>query len=300
MFETFLREFKVRENLAQLSGGERMLTNLSQLEELLQTLCSRSRLTPEALIEEFSGLICQSRERSGSDEEHEELMASGGSSVKILTVHASKGLQYPVVMLPQLDKLAVPKILTSELLYYDGECRKLDLLRKPECQRVIKDEIFDELLRLIYVAITRAEYRCEIFGGEPEDGTPLAWLLKCRKDSNEVLPILPREFSTEEYVLPSPDEFVGEVAFIPDFSVNWQVVSYTFLTRGVSARGNDLPADHDENLPALQAGENERVSGFSPQFRWRWFWCWRFGLELLRSNMHMQPYNGCDIRRLGK
>ncbi len=264
MFETFLREFKVRENLAQLSGGERMLTNLSQLEELLQKLCSRSRLTPEALIEEFSGLICQSSERGAADEEHEELMASGGSAVKILTIHASKGLQYPVVMLPQLDQLSVPVRLTSELLYYDGECRKLDLLRAPECRNLIKDEIFDELLRLIYVAITRAEYRCEIFGGTPAEGTPLEWLLKSREDGGAVLPFLAPEFAAVEYTPPTPEGLVEQPADIPDFSVNWQVVSYTFLTRGVSARGSDLPADHDENLPPYSSGEGERAAGFSP------------------------------------
>ncbi|MBQ9088774.1 MAG: UvrD-helicase domain-containing protein [Lentisphaeria bacterium] len=267
MFETFLKEFDVRSKLARLSGGERMLTNLSQLEELLQAMSSRSRLTPEKLLEQFAELICQSAERSASAEEYEELMSNGGSSVKILTIHASKGLQYPVVMLPGLDQLKVPVRLNSDMLYHDGERRMLDLQQSPACRELIKDEIFNELLRLIYVAVTRAEYRCEIFCNPVAAGTPLEWLLSGMKDP-EAIPFLPPDFAPGRYEKEKAKSFIDQVVSIPDFTATWQVVSYTFLTRGVNARGSDIPVDHDENLPDhVSAGEkNGTISGRTEQF----------------------------------
>ena len=89
--------------------------------------------------------------------------------VRILTVHAAKGLQAPVVYLP--DTTRVPRRGTERVLVADDGEARLWLPRSDDANEAAGDwrdraydRTLDEQNRLLYVAMTRAEDRLYISG----------------------------------------------------------------------------------------------------------------------------------------
>lgn len=104
--------------------------------------------------------------------------SGGENAVKVLTMHASKGLEYPVVILASLDapfhgadrdevmyteKFSVaPKSFDTENKYvYETVLRRASALYEE------REEVKGEL-NLLYVAMTRAKYRLHMLFGERE------------------------------------------------------------------------------------------------------------------------------------
>ena len=269
MFEYFLNAFNVRENLAARPDGERRLTNLYQLGELLHAKAESLRMPPLVLTGKFGDMIAQSEDSLYHTEEHEELMSSGDSAVRIMTIHASKGLQFPVVMLPGLQRLSSSGGKELDGVFYNGSSRELNLNGNLQHREIELREIQEEKRRLIYVALTRSEYRCEIF--ESEELPESVW-------NDLIRPVQERIFSVplvfhQEYprfrnrILPLADS-IPEIA---DIHPKWQLTSYSALTRNISGKnritGDNSPVDHDE----FTAGSKETTdlsttngSGFSP------------------------------------
>ncbi|MEW6570968.1 MAG: UvrD-helicase domain-containing protein [Nitrospirota bacterium] len=85
----------------------------------------------------------------------------GMDAVKIMTVHAAKGLQFPVVFLPSLDEDNAPR---SNAIVIEEEKDRIFLAYEDDSRRRLKKEHFqrrkekelEEEKRLFYVAITRA------------------------------------------------------------------------------------------------------------------------------------------------
>lgn len=96
-----------------------------------------------------------------------ELEQSDIDAVRIMTVHGSKGLQAPVVILP--DTVRVKNIrneaglLLDELFYYPLSSNDYEV-RCKEIKQKEKEFSLEEYRRLLYVALTRAEERLCICG----------------------------------------------------------------------------------------------------------------------------------------
>ncbi len=101
----------------------------------------------------------------------------GEDSIKVMTMHASKGLEFPIVLLPNLSRPfrggRTPEVYVEEGYglaprAFDGEkmLRYSTLLRKLCCEREERSALADEL-NLYYVALTRAEQRAHLFFVEP-------------------------------------------------------------------------------------------------------------------------------------
>ena len=113
---------------------------------------------------------------AGGGEIKRDLDQNRRREVRILTVHAAKGLQAPVVYLP--DTTRVPRDTERLLTAADGDAR-LWVARSEdanEAARVWRAEMrarsLDEQNRLLYVAMTRAEDRLYIggwVGARPQD-----------------------------------------------------------------------------------------------------------------------------------
>jgi exodeoxyribonuclease V beta subunit len=112
------------------------------------------------LVSQFGSLIANSAD--SKEEEHEELMSADGSCVRIMTIHASKGLQAPIVIIPEVQQFDLKKKILNGFCSENGE-RVLNLNGDELKNQIEKAELEAETRRLIYVAVTRAEYRCEIF-----------------------------------------------------------------------------------------------------------------------------------------
>ncbi|MGL9717745.1 MAG: UvrD-helicase domain-containing protein [Wolbachia sp.] len=95
-------------------------------------------------------------------------MQSERNAVRIMTIHKSKGLQAPIVFL--VDTNTVPR--NSESIVFDAMeapfwCGKNDNAYCEQVKREKKLEDYNEYLRLLYVALTRAEDELYILGKEP-------------------------------------------------------------------------------------------------------------------------------------
>ena len=99
MFRRLAAASDVRRRVMEQPGGERRLTNLLHLAELLQEAQAAARFTPEALLE----WLAEQRASSRAPSESAQLrLESDGDAVQVVTVHKSKGLEYNVVLCPFL------------------------------------------------------------------------------------------------------------------------------------------------------------------------------------------------------
>jgi ATP-dependent helicase/nuclease subunit A len=95
------------------------------------------------------------------DEPKANINAEGMNAVKIMTIHAAKGLQFPMVFLPSLDESNIPR---SSSIVIDEEENKISMAYEEESSERKKIPIFkrrrekelEEEKRLFYVAVTRA------------------------------------------------------------------------------------------------------------------------------------------------
>ncbi|HKN79483.1 MAG TPA: UvrD-helicase domain-containing protein, partial [Lysobacter sp.] len=96
--QPMLAEVLAREaqRLLRYSGGERQLTHLSQLAEQLQEARAH-RLGPQAQLDWLRSAIAHA---DRDDENQQPRLESDASRVQILTLHRSKGLEFPLVFLP--------------------------------------------------------------------------------------------------------------------------------------------------------------------------------------------------------
>lgn len=99
----------------------------------------------------------------------------GSDAVHLMTIHGSKGMQYPVVIMPFIDErlekmdrtplMAIGKDLGLGMKYFDPDLLESgDLLWTQKIREDQKDKDANELLRLLYVAMTRAQEELYLVG----------------------------------------------------------------------------------------------------------------------------------------
>ena len=164
-------------NLLAYPDGPRRLTNFLHLTDLLHDAETRDRLSRRGLMDWFAHFKAQP-ERGG--ETAQLRLESDENLVKIVTVHRAKGLEFPVVFCPFAWFGHRPTTETTAE-YYDANANTpvLDVRPSPAAIDRQRDEQHSDELRLLYVALTRAQFRCEVTWAWARDGehSPLAWLL---------------------------------------------------------------------------------------------------------------------------
>lgn len=155
IWNRFLEEQNVRRRLLGRVGGERTLTNYIHLGELAQELEHREALSPERLLDRFLRWL-SGDDWEGSVDQNATLirLESDRDAVKILTMHSSKGLEFPVVFLPTLWQKAAKigageKVVAVEA---DPDCYR-EIVK--DAERIRSDQE-SEIRRIGYVALTRA------------------------------------------------------------------------------------------------------------------------------------------------
>ena len=137
-------------------GGERHLTDLAHVAQVLHETAQRDRLGLPAVLD-WLRLQCSEKGRAG---ERNRRLDSDAAAVQIMTVWVSKGLQYPLVYLPFAFNRNIPE--RDNLLFHrDGE-RCLDIGGKgrggfKEIETLARREVAGDDIRLTYVALTRAQ-----------------------------------------------------------------------------------------------------------------------------------------------
>nr|MDQ2695004.1 UvrD-helicase domain-containing protein [Pseudomonadota bacterium] len=156
LFRDWFARQDVARRLLEYRDGERRLTNLLHLAELIQAEASRSRLGPEGVIEWLAGM----RRTADPEGDEEQLrLESDEHLVKIVTVHKSKGLEYPLVFCPFLWDSNIRNADDGVLTFHDpqdGYRAILDLgspQQKDFRPHAAREELAENL-RLLYVALT--------------------------------------------------------------------------------------------------------------------------------------------------
>lgn len=181
MFRRLLVRRDIYRRLLSFRDGERRLTNLLHLGELLQTVNTDQRLGMIGLVK----WLAEQRHRPNGEDEAQQLrLESDAELVQIVTVHKSKGLEYPVVFCPFLWDAKGWSRRQSILTFHDPDDDFQAVLdfgspQQREWQHHADRELLAEDLRLAYVALTRAKYRCYVVWGAIKDAekSALAWLL---------------------------------------------------------------------------------------------------------------------------
>lgn len=148
--------------------GERLLTDLHHVAELLHAEATRSGLGPAALATWLGARIAEAdgpATDGASAEERSRRLESDAAAVQVLTIHRSKGLEFPVVYCPFLwvgDQGKVEFPVFHDAAF--GGARTLDVggPRGPGYaghRKAAVTESRGEDLRLLYVALTRARHQ---------------------------------------------------------------------------------------------------------------------------------------------
>jgi exodeoxyribonuclease V beta subunit len=156
MLRRFIHELQLPAALLQQVGGERRLTNLLHLAELLQS-ASRQLDGEQALIR---WLAEQIEGGEGAGDERVLRLESDAELVKVVTVHKSKGLEYPLVYLPfAVTARKVERRNRSFFEFSDDDgVRRIDMALTDAALDLVERARLQEDLRLMYVALTRARH----------------------------------------------------------------------------------------------------------------------------------------------
>jgi len=255
MFRLFLAREQIRGRLLNLPDGERRLTNVLHLTEVLHR---RSMDKNAGITDLLKWLAAQRDPRTPRLEEYQLRLESDEKAVKIVTIHKSKGLEYPIVFCPFGWEKSL--IRNEEFTFHDiDDDRRLTLNLGTDANTrhiaLAQNEILSENLRLLYVALTRAKDRCYLAWGRinTAETSALAYLLHC--DVNSQSGDLTEDFTRlakEQFIAKTDSEFVEDLRQLSSRSQN-----------SIRIEPLPVPSDSDISTPPPEEGE---IPLFSRQF----------------------------------
>jgi exodeoxyribonuclease V beta subunit len=138
-------------------GGERVLTDLLHLAELLQQ--ASNQLDGEHALIRHLAEQCRDADRGAGNDVRQIRLESDADLVQVVTVHKSKGLEYPLVFLPFAADHRATKSKDLPLKWHDDDGRlQLALADEGDVLERADRERLGEDLRKLYVALTRARH----------------------------------------------------------------------------------------------------------------------------------------------
>ncbi|MFM5165157.1 exodeoxyribonuclease V subunit beta [Aeromonas rivipollensis] len=154
MLRALLHRRNLASSLLASPYGERRLTNFLHLGELLQQ--ASSELDGEYALLRWLGEAVS--RPSGQDAEQVLRLESERKLVQIVTIHKSKGLEYPLVFLPFICSHRTAETPLYHEADEGGNRTILDLTGADHSLAEADKERLAEDLRLLYVALTRGVY----------------------------------------------------------------------------------------------------------------------------------------------
>ncbi|WP_299081223.1 double-strand break repair helicase AddA [uncultured Ruegeria sp.] len=155
----FLRPYDLIERILTRHDGRRKLLGRlgAEAEEGINALLSQALAYERTDIPSLTGFLVWMQT---DDLEIKRQMSGVGNMIRVMTVHGSKGLEAPIVILPDTGKRQPPR--DAEIMVADGTpLWKVPADASPKLVSQARDEARSkeesERLRLLYVALTRAE-----------------------------------------------------------------------------------------------------------------------------------------------
>jgi exodeoxyribonuclease V beta subunit len=188
-------EEQLMERILRTGDGVRIHTNLRHILEILHEEQQRKRLNSE----ELSRFIIEEKFRKHAQERFHIRLEREGNAVQIMTLHSSKGLQFPLVYFGGGLKNQLLKNVSTYLDFTLNGERCYDFLKDSDhVQRAVENE-WEERKRLYYVAMTRAESKLYLPLYQDWDNFWLSWLYKTfTKTQDHINPYASSAISLEE------------------------------------------------------------------------------------------------------
>jgi exodeoxyribonuclease V beta subunit len=163
--EALLERMAVR--YLRTTGGERAITDLRHLGELLQEQ-GEAVTGAEELLVWFAAQAADGSDEGAGEEAADAArlrIESDDARVRVMTLHASKGLEFPIVFLPLMWNHGERPGNGLPVINEDGG-RIVQVSR--EAAEKEKSDLQDERFRVLYVAMTRAIHACHVFALPPQ------------------------------------------------------------------------------------------------------------------------------------
>ena len=258
MITRLLHKRNLAAEILSRPDGERVLTNLLHLGELLQ----KASVQIDGMTGLNRWLNDQIANPSGDSDDQVLRLESERNLVTIVTVHKSKGLEYPIVFLPFSSLCKESK---TALYHADNGATVLDIAAQDESLEKAEQERLAEDLRLLYVALTRSVYSCYVgishvkignakksrladsalgyllLNGDRELGQSLSELQQ-KSESIEI--VIPPEHGAQKDMFALDDQAPGPLAakeYSGTIDRNWRVSSYSALSRHSGGHVTELP-----------------------------------------------------------
>ncbi len=168
-FRRLSHELGFSQRLAERADAEEIVTNVRHLSEILHAEERRRRVSPRTLTENFEKKIEDADAKKDAPDELQLRTESDRAAVSVLTVHKSKGLEFPIVFVPSLWTRTIDaskhKFIKGETESDAGNVPALffstkKVENKPEqfLRALLETECTNDA-GLFYVALTRARSR---------------------------------------------------------------------------------------------------------------------------------------------
>ncbi|MBM3073078.1 exodeoxyribonuclease V subunit beta [Enterobacter sp. RHBSTW-00994] len=271
MLRELMTQRRIAENMLATAGGERRLTDILHISELLQEAGTQLE-SEHALVRWLSQHIADPNSNASSQQMR---LESDKHLVQIVTIHKSKGLEYPLVWLPFIANYRAQ----DQAFYHDRDSYEavLDLSNAESSVELAEAERLAEDLRLLYVALTRSVWHCSlgiaplfrrrgekagesdfhlsalgrlIQQGEPKDAAGLRQCIESLCGDNIALQT-PEESDSRRWQMPEqhePDLHARQIT--RTIADDWRVTSYS----GLQQHGQSIAQDLMPKLDVDAAG----------------------------------------------
>jgi len=284
MVQRLLHMFDLPSRLLAMDGGERALTNVLHLAELLQE--AASNLDGEQALIRWLGDEIADTLPSGADD---------ADLVRVITIHKSKGLEYPLVYVPFACSFKAAQGGPGGYRFQGDEGPVVELMAKSAdgagdavtlAQELTDRARLQEDLRLLYVAVTRARHYCWLgvspicanarskkphvhqgalgyllSGGEEMDAGQFRQALEVLAASSEAITL--RQADTSSHVILAsgrvPEALGPARADLAPRPPRWWIASYSALRHDEEGHAMPVPDTAREDVVAeyVAAGTQE-------------------------------------------
>lgn len=289
MFAQWMEEMNVVGHLLASVEGERALTNLLHLLELLRAEAQRQHQSIERLVAWLAERRSEASDRQDrAPEEHLLRLESDENLVEIVTVHSSKGLEYDIVFCPYTFTGRSRRAQSKPLVgFHDPDAGWQSVLdfgsaEKERARECAENEERAESLRLLYVALTRARRACVCSFGPVKGAhnSALGWLLR----SGEEAPASVVGSGWEEVLAAAAERSEGaiRVRSVSDVVLADEACAERLVASGEGGAAHDESVDHQARRLSRRVRASRWTTSFSQLARGR-------GADLRDRDTHEEP-----------